>query len=189
MTNAGYTRVVYPALSLPMINGCRGVSHTPPPNASQEANDPRRRVCVRAYAIRPYSRQPKLFLLCSTLGNDLALRFDPFPTLGNDLALRFDPLPTLGNDLALRFDPFPDSRNHLAQGFDPFPDSRNDLALRFDPFPDSRNDLSRGFNPFPDSRNHLTRELDSKKNQVLHLLPAASAKALAEVSTSGKGDQ
>ena len=159
MTNAGYTWVVYPALSLPMINGCRGVSHTPPPNASQEANDPRRRVCVRAYAIRPYSRQPKLFLLCSTLGNDLALRFDLFPTLGNDFALRFDPLPTLGNDLALRFDPFPTLGN--------------DLALRFDPFP------SLGWIPF--------HTLDSKKNQVLHLPPAASAKAQAKVKTSGEG--
>ena len=51
----------------------------------------------------------------------------------------------------------------------------NDLALRFAPFP------SLGWIPF--------HTLDSKKNQVLHLPPAASAKALAEVSTSGKGDQ
>ena len=49
----------------------------------------------------------ELFLLCSTLGNDLSLRFGPLPTLGNDLSLRFAPFPTLGNDLALRFAPFP----------------------------------------------------------------------------------
>ena len=34
---------------------------------------------------------------------------------------------------------------------------------------------------FPDSRNDLSRGLDSKKNQVLHLPPAASAKAQAKV--------
>ena len=105
----------------------------------------------------------ELFLLCSTLGNDLSLRFDPLPTLGNDLSLRFAPFPTLGNDLILRFDPFPTLGNDLALRFDLFPTLGNDLSLRFDLFPTLGNDLALRFAPFPTLGWIPFHTLDSKK--------------------------